>query len=137
MRGVQNVFYKQAKEQIWSFQNLIGSFTGVTLQQMLNGAKTMNKRVRRGRWQVLMPHNLTKNGAKIAKHFVTVWQLSRFKGGSMNKQSIAQQIVDIQTMLEVAKDNVIEEHNEDARVILQRVVREIKQIHWRMKPVNQ
>ncbi|MGC7559567.1 hypothetical protein [Pasteurella sp. PK-2025] len=54
----------------------------------------------------------------------------------MNKQSIAQQIVDIQTMLEVAKDNVIEDNNEDARVILQRVIREIKQIHWRMTPVQ-
>ncbi|HDR1038286.1 TPA: hypothetical protein ACPDS2_000287 [Pasteurella multocida] len=54
----------------------------------------------------------------------------------MNKQSIAQQIVDIQTMLEVAKDNVIEEHNEDARVILQRAVREIKQIDWRMTSVQ-
>ncbi|HDR1501477.1 TPA: hypothetical protein QB448_001894 [Pasteurella multocida] len=54
----------------------------------------------------------------------------------MNKQSIAQQIVDIQTMLEVAKDNVIEEHNEDARAILQRAVREIKQIDWRMTSVQ-
>ncbi|HDR0997483.1 TPA: hypothetical protein R4323_000387 [Pasteurella multocida] len=55
----------------------------------------------------------------------------------MNKQSIAQQIVDIQTMLEVAKDNVIQEHYEDARVILQRAVKEIKQINWRMTPINQ
>ncbi|HDX1124388.1 hypothetical protein K7G90_001611 [Pasteurella canis] len=54
----------------------------------------------------------------------------------MNKQSIAQQIVDIQTMLEVAKDNVIEEHVEDARVILQKAIAEIKKVNWKMIPVN-
>lgn len=54
----------------------------------------------------------------------------------MNKQSIAQQIVDIQTMLEVAKDNVIEGHSEDAKVILQRTIAEIKRLNWRMKPAE-
>lgn len=54
----------------------------------------------------------------------------------MNKQSIAQQIVDIQTMLEVAKDNVIEGHSEDAKVILQKTIAEIKRLNWRMTPAE-
>ncbi|MFP4733335.1 hypothetical protein [Pasteurella multocida] len=54
----------------------------------------------------------------------------------MRKHNIAQQIVEIQEMLEVARDNVIEDHCDDAKVILQRVVREIKQIHWRMTSVQ-
>lgn len=54
----------------------------------------------------------------------------------MNKQSIAQQIVEIQEMLEIARDNVIEDHCDDAKVILQRVIAEIKRINWRITPAQ-
>lgn len=55
----------------------------------------------------------------------------------MRKHNIAQQIVEIQEMLEVARDNVIEDHCDDAKVILQRAIVEIKKINWQIPPVNQ
>ncbi|HDR0674165.1 hypothetical protein K7G92_000703 [Pasteurella canis] len=55
----------------------------------------------------------------------------------MTKHDIAQQIVEIQEMLEIARDNVIEEHRGDAKVILQRAIAEIKKINWQITPVNQ
>ncbi|MFC1059536.1 hypothetical protein ACFGW1_01680 [Pasteurella multocida] len=54
----------------------------------------------------------------------------------MRKHNIAQQIVEIQEMLEVARDNVIEDHCDDAKVILQRAIVEIKKVNWRMAPVQ-
>ncbi|MCL7770049.1 TetR/AcrR family transcriptional regulator C-terminal ligand-binding domain-containing protein [Pasteurella multocida] len=44
----------------------------------------------------------------------------------MTKHDIAQQIVEIQEILEIARDNVIEERRADAKVILQRAIAEIK-----------
>lgn len=50
----------------------------------------------------------------------------------MTKHDLAQQIIDIQTLLELAKDNAIENNLKDAQTLLQRAIREIKQLNWRM-----
>ncbi|HEH9717245.1 TPA: hypothetical protein SIC70_002150 [Pasteurella multocida] len=55
----------------------------------------------------------------------------------MTEHDIAQQIVEIQEMLEIARDSVIEGYRDDAKVILQRAIAEIKKINWQITPVNQ
>lgn len=52
----------------------------------------------------------------------------------MKKTDIAQQIVDIQTLLEIAKDNVLEERNDDAVKLLHRASREMKSVAWKVAP---
>ena len=46
------------------------------------------------------------------------------------KHDIAQQIVDLQTILEIAKDNWLESKKEDAIKLLQRAKREIGKVIW-------
>lgn len=53
----------------------------------------------------------------------------------MKKTDIAQQIVDIQTLLEIAKDNVLEDRNDDALKLLQRARWEMKSVAWKVAPV--
>lgn len=53
----------------------------------------------------------------------------------MTKTDVAQQIVDIQTLLEIAKDNVLEERNDDAVKLLHRASREMKSVAWKVAPV--
>ncbi|NBH76213.1 FMN-dependent NADH-azoreductase [Rodentibacter pneumotropicus] len=53
----------------------------------------------------------------------------------MTKTNIAQQIVEIQTLLEIAKDNVLEDRNDDALKLLHRASREIKSVAWKVAPV--
>ncbi|WP_143530806.1 FMN-dependent NADH-azoreductase [Rodentibacter myodis] len=53
----------------------------------------------------------------------------------MKKADIAQQIVDIQTLLEIAKDNLLEDKNSDALKVLHRASREMKTVAWRIAPV--
>lgn len=53
------------------------------------------------------------------------------------KQDLAQQIVDLQTLLETAKDNWIEGHKTDAHKLLQRAAREIGQMIWRVTPTGE
>ena len=50
------------------------------------------------------------------------------------KHDIAQQIVDLQTILEIAKDNWLESKKEDAIKLLQRAKREIGQVIWLSTP---
>ena len=50
------------------------------------------------------------------------------------KTDIPQQIVDLQTMLEIAKDNWLEGKKEDATKLLQRAKREIGLVIWRAVP---
>ncbi|MCQ9121282.1 FMN-dependent NADH-azoreductase [Rodentibacter pneumotropicus] len=53
----------------------------------------------------------------------------------MKKTDVAQQIVDIQTLLEIAKDNVLEDRNDDALKLLQRARWEMKSVAWKVAPV--
>ncbi len=50
------------------------------------------------------------------------------------KTDIPQQIVDLQTMLEIAKDNWLEGKKEDATKLLQRAKREIGKVIWQALP---
>ncbi|MBF0752212.1 MULTISPECIES: FMN-dependent NADH-azoreductase [unclassified Pasteurella] len=52
----------------------------------------------------------------------------------MTKTDVAQQIVDIQTLLEIAKDNVLEEKNDDALKLLHQASREMKTVAWKVAP---
>ena len=47
------------------------------------------------------------------------------------KQDITQQVVDLQTLLELAKDNWLENKKEDAVKLLQRAKRELGLVIWR------
>lgn len=47
------------------------------------------------------------------------------------KQDITQQVVDLQTLLELAKDNWLENKKEDAVKLLQRAKRELVLVIWR------
>ena len=47
---------------------------------------------------------------------------------------IPQQIVDLQTLLEIAKDNWLEGKTQDAVKLLQRAKREIDLVIWRAVP---
>ena len=49
----------------------------------------------------------------------------------MSRQNIPQQIVDLQTLLEIAKDNWLEGKPQDAVNLLQRAKREIGLVIWR------
>ncbi len=53
------------------------------------------------------------------------------------KTDIPQQIVDLQTMLEIAKDNWLEGKKEDATKLLQRAKREIGKVIWRALPTKE
>ena len=53
------------------------------------------------------------------------------------KHDIAQQIVDLQTILEIAKDNWLEGKKEDATKLLQRAKREIGKVIWRALPTKE
>lgn len=50
---------------------------------------------------------------------------------------IPQQIVDLQTLLEIAKDNWLEGKPQDAVNLLQRAKREIGLVIWRAEPLKQ
>jgi hypothetical protein len=50
---------------------------------------------------------------------------------------IPQQIVDLQTLLEIAKDNWLEGKPQDAVNLLQRAKREIGLVIWRAVPLKQ
>lgn len=50
------------------------------------------------------------------------------------KHDIAQQIVDLQTILEIAKDNWLEGKKEDTTKLLQRAKREIGKVIWLSTP---
>ena len=52
----------------------------------------------------------------------------------MSRQDIPQQIVDLQTLLEIAKDNWLEGKTQDAVNLLQRAKREIGLVIWRAVP---
>jgi len=52
----------------------------------------------------------------------------------MSRQNIPQQIVDLQTLLEIAKDNWLEGKTQDAVKLLQRAKREIGLVIWRAVP---
>ena len=47
------------------------------------------------------------------------------------EQDITQQVVDLQTLLELAKDNWLENKKEDAVKLLQRAKRELVLVIWR------
>ena len=47
------------------------------------------------------------------------------------EQDITQQVVDLQTLLELAKDNWLENKKEDAVKLLQRAKRELGLVIWR------
>lgn len=53
------------------------------------------------------------------------------------KHDIAQQIVDLQTILEIAKDNLLEARKEDGLKLLQQACFELKRIIWRATPTKQ
>ncbi|MCR1838635.1 FMN-dependent NADH-azoreductase [Pasteurella caecimuris] len=53
----------------------------------------------------------------------------------MKKTDVAQQIVDIQTLLEIAKDNLLEDKNDDALKVLHRASLEMKTVAWRIAPI--
>lgn len=53
------------------------------------------------------------------------------------KTDIPQQIVDLQTMLEIAKDNWLEGKKEDTTKLLQRAKREIGKVIWRALPTKE
>lgn len=53
------------------------------------------------------------------------------------KTDISQQIVDLQTLLEIAKDNWLEGKKEDAITLLQRTKREIGNVIWRAVPMRE
>ena len=53
-----------------------------------------------------------------------------------NKHDIAQQIVDVQTLLEAAKDNLLEEQQEDGLKLLQKACFELKRVIWRATPTG-
>ena len=56
----------------------------------------------------------------------------------MNRQqTIEEMIVDLQTLLEIAKDNWLEGKKEDATTLLQRVKREIGKVIWRALPTKE
>ena len=55
----------------------------------------------------------------------------------MSRQDIPQQIVDLQTLLEIAKDNWLEGKTQDAVKLLQRAKREIGLVIWRAVPLKQ
>ena len=52
----------------------------------------------------------------------------------MSRKDIPQQIVDLQTLLEIAKDNWLEGKSQDAVKLLQRAKREIGLVIWRAVP---
>lgn len=52
----------------------------------------------------------------------------------MSRQNIPQQIVDLQTLLDIAKDNWLEGKTQDAVKLLQRAKREIGLVIWRAVP---
>lgn len=52
------------------------------------------------------------------------------------KKDIPQQIVDLQTLLEIAKDNWLEGKKEDATKLLQRAKREVGQMIWRATSIK-
>lgn len=52
------------------------------------------------------------------------------------KHDIAQQIVDLETMLDVAKDNLLEDRKEDGLKLLQQACCELKRIIWRATSTN-
>lgn len=55
----------------------------------------------------------------------------------MSRQNIPQQIVDLQTLLEIAKDNWLEGKPQDAVNLLQRAKREIGLVIWRAAPIKE
>ena len=55
----------------------------------------------------------------------------------MSRQNIPQQIVDLQTLLEIAKDNWLEGKTQDAVKLLQRAKREIGLVIWRAAPIKE
>lgn len=52
----------------------------------------------------------------------------------MKKHDIARQLVDIQTLLDITKDNVLENKPKDALIVLQSAIHEMKKIAWRITP---
>lgn len=54
----------------------------------------------------------------------------------MQKHDVAEKIVELQTLLEIAKDNLLEDRKDDGYKLLQQAKRELKQIVWRMTPIN-
>lgn len=52
----------------------------------------------------------------------------------MTKTDVAQHIVEIQTLLEIAKDNVLEDRDSDALKLLHRASREMKSVAWKVAP---
>lgn len=54
----------------------------------------------------------------------------------MQKHDVAEKIVELQTLLEIAKDNLLEDRKDDGYKLLQQAKRELKQIVWRMTPVD-
>lgn len=53
------------------------------------------------------------------------------------EQDITQQVVDLQTLLELAKDNWLENKKEDAVKLLQRAKRELGLVIWRAAPIKE
>lgn len=53
------------------------------------------------------------------------------------KTDIPQQIVDLQTLLEIAKDNWLEDKKEDAVKLLQKAKHEIGLVIWRAVPIKE
>lgn len=54
----------------------------------------------------------------------------------MTKHDLAEQIVSIQTLLDIAKDNLLENKLHESKAQLQQAVQEIKKINWRIVPVS-
>lgn len=54
----------------------------------------------------------------------------------MQKHDVAEKIVELQTLLDIAKDNLLEDRKDDGYKLLQQAKRELKQIVWRMTPIN-
>ncbi|BFU64737.1 FMN-dependent NADH-azoreductase [Rodentibacter abscessus] len=53
----------------------------------------------------------------------------------MKKHDIAHQLVGLQELLEIIKDNVLEERNDDALKLLHQASREMKSVAWKITPV--
>lgn len=54
----------------------------------------------------------------------------------MTKHDLALDLVSIQGLLEIAKECLLEERPQEAQQLLQKAVREIKQVNWKMVPIS-
>lgn len=52
----------------------------------------------------------------------------------MQKHDVAEKIIELQELLEIAKDNLLEGRRADSCKLLQQAKQELKQIIWRVTP---